>query len=339
MIAPLIAWPKELFETPLFRDSARFTPPVLPIAVVRSENILRRLRNMPSVSDESEVCVLRGARELAELGRAWLAGLDTALAEQTRRCLQLARRVKQALSGCAHAQPVATLLDRLRVELPAHCRPYLPPPEAEGEGALVSVSVIELLVVDHCMRVHQATRKRYWRRAYRIADEGLQFNSTCDKRRLLPIAVWIRHLIEKSRRTGLAYVDVGCSVTAGAPTLALAAHVLRPGGVCRDIHGTDITPPSRRLAAELARTHHVLVYGCDPVRHRLPRRYDVILLANVHRHLTRGLQTLLLRNLAASLNEAGLLFINWRFAAGASPCVCLRRAGNRMLLAAQANLP
>ena len=47
----------------------------------------------------------------------------------------------------------------------------------------------------------------------------------------------------------------------------------------------------------------------------------------------------MLTHLGLSMNENGLLFINWRFDARNSPCLCLRKNGAQLALAGEKNLP
>ena len=44
-------------------------------------------------------------------------------------------------------------------------------------------------------------------------------------------------------------------------------------------------------------------------------------------------------NLGKSMNENGQLFVNWRFDGINSPCICLKKQGDRLLLAAEGNFP
>jgi 2-polyprenyl-3-methyl-5-hydroxy-6-metoxy-1,4-benzoquinol methylase len=123
----------------------------------------------------------------------------------------------------------------------------------------------------------------------------------------------------------------------GAPGVVLASEILREAGLFRDIHGIDIVTPGRELAATMARMHRIHLYSCNAVERSLPRGYDVILLANVHRHLNRPLQERMLSNLGASLTGEGRLFVNWRFSDGMSPTICLQRNGGRLTVVSESN--
>jgi hypothetical protein len=188
------------------------------------------------------------------------------------------------------------------------------------------------LLLDHGMLASTLTRKRYAKRLYRAMSATLDYNSTSDSIRNGEVINDIRSMLIRDGVSGASLLDSGCSFNTGAANTLLAARILRNGNVCAHIHGTDIVAPDKEWSRRMAREHQVLFYQANPVLKPMSRCYDVILLANVHRHLDLPLQKRLLTNLGASLAESGFLVINWRFSAADSPTIFLRRHRNELVV-------
>jgi len=326
--------PDGLWEHPLFQSGSVFSEPATPLPVDQCDARLRRLRNMPSTADESRARIVEGAARLYEWGAQVLRqGPASDERELLERVGRLARGMVTGIS-----RPLADrMLNQLALQMPLPLLAFLPSaadPQPEKAAAL---KTIEVLLLDRLLSANPQWRRRYLKRIYRVVDAGLTYNSTTDVTRVIPPLRWIRELLEREHTAGCAYVDVGCAVAAGAPAVAAAAQILRPGGLCSEIHGVDVVPPSRELARRMLRACGAALYGADPVRRPLPREYDVALLANVHRHLNRELQEKLLSNLGLSLTPGGLLIVNWRFDQDSSPALCLRRVGARLVIVGERN--
>lgn len=329
--------PENLDSHPLFSGSAEFAQTSFSLAVADIDSHLRRLRNMPSTSDATAARILSGASALHRLGMKWIGD---AMSGDSSGLGALMSSVGRARASVARGLPepaVIRLVQRLVEVLPSDIRDLAAGGHGRGESPAETLAMIELALVDRILRQNNTMRRRYLKRAYRAVDAGLQFNSTTDLVRLEPVLAWIREQLQAEWRRDLSYVDVGCAATAGAPAVCLAAKRLRPGGLVRSVHGVDVAAPSPILARELVKVHRVVIYGADPVRRALPRPYDVILLANVHRHLTLELQSALFGHLRDSLTEGGWLFVNWRFDDRTSPCLCLRRRSSGLVPMAEHN--
>ena len=274
------------------------------------------------------------------MGRKWL---ETDLAsiefKPCRDMLARVERVRTALDSSGSSASLDRLIDMLARSVPENLKPFVPSASADPEEIRDGLDRLCHFLLDMAMAQDGALGRRYLRRVYRAVDGALQFNCTTDDVRIRPVLEWIRERLTAAGRTGCAYADVGCAAAAGAPGTVLAAERLKTDGLCCSVHGTDVFPPRRDQARQLLRDHGILLYAANPVLRPLPRRYDVILLANVHRHLDADSQGRMLRHLGASLENGGRLFINWRFDDQTSPCVCLERMGDRLVLAAEKNLP
>lgn len=329
-------FPEELREHDLFRDSATFRKPMTPLLAERMDVRMRILRNQPSSGDSTSSSILQGMSRLHDQARKWIEharnGNRSLEADLLPRLDRLQHMLTSPLSGA--------MLDRSLkgaiALLPADLRVYAPQPGMTRQEMGDRLGLISILLLEKCLRQNRSLYRRYVKRLYATMDSALAYNATTDIVRLWPVLQWIRELLTGQRRSGCAYADVGCATAEGAPGILEAVDLLRVGGPCSQIHGIDVVAPSHQLAVDMAR-RGILLYTGDPINHPLPRRYDVILLANVHRHLTRDLQARMIQHLCGSLNEYGWLFINWRFSDTRSPCLCLEKRRGRLWAAAERN--
>jgi len=251
--------------------------------------------------------------------------------------LQRMERLRQMVGTGVSSHLRDRVLAGLSDLIPVSLRGYIPSSDDVPSDMLRRLGLLEVLLLDNVLASSRHFGRRYLKKVYRAVDRGLTFNSTTDLTRLKPVLAWMARLMTEQGRRGCSYVDVGCAMAGGAPGVRLAAEMLRAGGLCEDLHGVDVIPPDRLMARQVAREERILLYGSDLLRRPLPRRYDVILLANVHRHLTEPEQMLLLTHLFQSMENEGMLFVNWRFNDRSSPCLCLRREGEILTLVSEEN--
>lgn len=327
-------FPPELFEKPLFGGAADFVAPTTPLAIARIDAHLRRLRAMPSTGDGTEGTLLTGMARLREWGEKWLmASSEGPETEARLNALRRIWRISRALQKGMSPESLRALLDEVRTAVPPAMARFCPAPEATEPA--VDLEFLALLLLDDWMTGDEQGRKRYLGRAYRLVDQALSFNATTDSTRLLPVLRQVHSVLAAENRSHCRYVDVGCAVAGQAPGPLLAAELLAP--FCLSIHGTDVVKPSGEFQRAVLKNRHVFLYQSNPVKQPLPRLYDVILLANVHRHLNLALQKRLLENLGSSLYDNGLLFITWRFDQQNSPGIYLKKAGTRMTIGGEGN--
>ena len=334
-----IQLPSELWDHALFVQPSHYPPATIPLAAARVDQRIRMLRNMPSSSDGSAQAVLDGIGRVNRWSREWVSMLSTEPAARLRDLLMKIERVCISVGSGISPEFTRHMLSSIGSAVPEKLRPYLPEKEMAPEKVIDNLQTLSFLLLDYFLTHDPELGRRYLKRVYCAVDRSLQFNATTDGVRIKPVLGWIRQLLVQEKRTHCSYVDVGCAMAGETPGLLLAAAVLRLGGLCAQIHGTDVVPPTREQAEELRIKKRILLYGSDIVERPLPRRYDVVLLANVHRHLDRLSQEKMLIHLGLSMNENAWLFINWRFDTRNSPCLCLRRNGDRLLPAGENNLP
>ncbi len=326
--------PEEIWRDMLFDDPARYPQAQTGLAAERIELGLRALRGMPESAAGGEEKLVAGTDRLldrfigaleSENGPRAASSLVPSLVE--------ARRLRGLLrAGSAGARAAVAAL-----------RSRLPEPWAARLGADDDLSVpalarLMLGMLEQELEGRPGVRRRFLRAVYRVSDEGLSYVGDSDAVRIRPLIEWVCLMLSSERRAGCAFVDVGCSALTGAPGTCAAAPLLRRGGLCSDVHAVDLVVPDRAERLELLRAHGIALYACNPVATPLPRRYDVILLANVHRLLTRALQRRLLENLGRSLSPMGMLVVNWRFSQTFSPALCLRRWEDGLFVASRKNL-
>ncbi len=337
--APVV-WPDRFWDHPVFHQPAHFPDGQFTISAQRIDAAIRRAKNMPSTCDQAAPEALERLNRLYEQGRDWLRHDRHPTGRHGHQLLRRLARVRQVLSRDA--------ADRMAQRMAQRCLRELdetPAVAAWRRGLpldLEPVTVLEraeVVLTDALLCAHPRFRRSYFKKIYVNLAQALQYNATADTGRVEPLLRWIRAILEQEPLRNADYADVGCSMATGARSTLSAVDILRPGRLVRRVHGIDVTPPDRTLAHALAREQHVLLYAADSVAHPLPRCYDVILLANVHRHLTPASQRAMLNNLARSLNRRGRLFVNWRFSATSSPCLYLRKQAGRMELVKERNLP
>ncbi len=328
--------PENLWSHQLFQNSAEFQPPATPLTIARIEERLRRIRRMPSASDLAVSKIYTGIQDLAVWATNLLENLPANPTLEKYHTLQT--RIQQILTLTPDDPRRPTLLRALKRLAPTVCMDFLPLPDSEPAAFNEALRFCEFLALDHYLSILPAIQRRYLRRVYRIAEAALQYNTTTDAPRMLPVLAWVQHLLKSDNARGLSYVDVGCAFNGGAPALPIAARILRADNLCRLIHGTDITPPPLTLQSDLWREQRIGIYQTDPLARPLPRCYDIIMLANVHRHLTRDMQQDLLTHLAASLNNNGRLFVTWRFDRQNNPCICLTLQNSRLVITGNVKL-
>ncbi|MFH0878262.1 MAG: class I SAM-dependent methyltransferase [Lentisphaerota bacterium] len=325
--------PEEIWTHELFVSSAIFRPPSSPLLIERYDAQLRRINNMPSTADQSAANILQNAGGLLQQASSWIKNLPKADGQ----LLSRIDRIQQlAVSGVTN-EMVERGIRSLRLLIPKDLQSWLPAEGSTRGEAVERLHLLSILVLERCVMDNRDMARRYLKHLYKLLDRGLAYNATTDLRRLIPVLDWMRQILRQQRRSGSAYVDVGCAAAAGAPGVIAAADLLRRDGLCSTVHGVDIAAPARSLAQDLALHHQILVYQSHLLHHPLPRKYDVILLANVHRHLTRDLQARLLRHLCGSLHEYGLVFINWRFSDRSSPCIYLQKRRGILLMGEEKN--
>jgi hypothetical protein len=334
-----IQFPAGLWEQPLFQASAEYAPPTAPLLAARLDARLRRLRHMPSTADETPARLLEGLERLEPCVTAWLSRNGDAepwVMETLARLDRLRRAAERGLGAEGFRDSLSEICGRLDEQMRAFVAGF----DLAASGAVLpAIRLLRLLVLERGVLASSRWRRPYLRRVYRIVDEALAYNSTTDAARYVPVLSWVRHVLATRSARACAYVDVGCAALQRAPGLVLAGRLLREQGFCAPcLHGTDVRLPPRPVLLDLLSKHRIVVYGCDPVLRPLPRRYDAMLLANVHRHLPVALQRQLLVNLAGSLSERGLVFVTWRFDARNSPGLCLERRGNSLVLIHQTNV-
>lgn len=338
-LSGVIRLPSELWEHALFEQSSCYQPATIPLAAAYMDQRIRMLRKMPSTSDDSAGAVLEGIDRVNRWSREWVNTLASEPAARLRDLLTKIERVCISVGSGVSPEFTRHMLSSIGSTVPENMKQYLPENEMTPEKVIDGLQTLSFLLLDYFLSRDAGLGKRYLKRVYCAVDRSLQFNATTDSVRIKPVLGWIRQLLVQEKRKSCSYVDVGCAMAGETPGLLLAAAMLRPGNVCARIHGTDIVPPTRGQADEMRMKKHILLYGSDVVERPLPRRYDVVLLANVHRHLDRLSQEKMLTHLGLSMNENGLLFINWRFDARNSPCLCLRKNGAQLALAGEKNLP
>jgi len=334
-----IQLPYGLLSHPLFRGGARFVDPPVPLIAAMLDVRIRRIRNMPSASDDSEDAARFGVDRVRRMALQWLDAKPCRELESCRELLQRISQIRDGLNTDILPDLLKRMMTMLARRLPPELVSYVPTGTEKIDAIRKSLDLLSLLLLDHGMSHDGAVGRRYLKKLYCAVDDALHFNATTDDIRGGPVLRWIRERLEVERRTDCSYVDVGCAMVQGAPATIRASRLLRPGRVCTQIHGADIVPPSREFAINMLREHRVCLYHAEPVRRPLPRGYDVILLANVHRHLDRKSQEQMLMNLGKSMNENGQLFVNWRFDSTNSPCICLKKQGDQLLLAEEGNFP
>lgn len=317
--------PDELLRQPLFDDCAQFTPPAVPLAPAVIESRLRRIRNMPSSGDNTPAAILESLSDISDwldklliTSRLQHANSPEAIA------LRTLDRLKKTLAAGLKKERHQQLIDQAMAQLPAEYRNFMPEGDMSLNERIQNIAFIMLLLKDRMARESSVVAKPYLKRLYKIIDASLGFNVTTDVERLKPVLRWIKSTLETGGVKGCVYLDIGCAVPAGAPGVKYAAEVLRASGLCSEIHGVDVVRPSKTFTERMLRERKIFIYQCNLTRKPAPRKYDVALLANVHRHLDRRLQICLLENIAESMNASGRLFINWRFDDKNSPGVCLK---------------
>lgn len=329
--------PPEVWRHPLFAGCAEYVPVTQDLAIALCDAGLRRVRRMPSTADYSRLALLDAVQAQQRKALQWLDGIQDPSAIALKGLLNHLERLTGTQSNGLSDEMYQRAVTRLAESLPAQARAVLPEFPAAREDIRATLGLIRILIVDRFFRESAAWRNRYLKSAYRYADRALRYNTTTDLARMRPVLAWIRQVLTGQSRSRASYADVGCAVAEGAPAVVLAAETLRRGGLVETVHGTDIVVASRELVAHMRGEYHINLYSSNPVCRPLPMRYDVILLANVHRHLVQADQETLLRHLAASLNTQGLLFINWRFNDRESPCLCLQKNAGHIEVLAEYN--
>ena len=279
----------ELWEHPLFAGAAFFVESTVPLLAARMDARIRRIRNMPSASDDSEEAARFGVDRVCGMALQWLDDKPCRELEPCRELLQRIRQIRNVLNTGIAPDLLKRMVTMLARRLPPELVLYFPTGAEEPDVLRKSLDLLSLLLLDHGLSHDGAIGRRYLKRLYRAIDDALHFNATTDDIRAGPVLRWVRERLEAEQRTNCSYVDVGCAMVQGAPATILASRLLRPGRVCTRIHGVDIIPPSREFAIDMLREHRVCLYHAEPGRRPLPRDYDVILLSNVHRHLDMGI--------------------------------------------------
>lgn len=329
--------PEGLWRKPLFANAAVFRTPGVELAAEEIDARLRRIRGMPSTADGTQAKTMEGLAAITCVAERWLSMKRPECRDSMPVPHDFLEARRLVAAGYPRTETIG-FLTGASARIPAAWRESVSRDDLSDDQVAALLDYVASVDLDRYMRASPLFRKQYLKRIYRVADHALMFNTTTDLRRLAPVLAWIRHLLVLEKKSGCSYVDVGCAMSEGAPALLLAAKALRLDGICRELHGTDVVRPDPAFARDMLGKHRILVYASQPVIRPLPRAYDVILLANVIRHLSPDLQKNLVSNLAASLRENGMLFINWRFDAKNNQCLCLKRKEARMLLHSEGNL-
>ena len=339
-LKPICVLSDSLWNHRLFENPPAYPEPCRQLAAEWVDAGVRRNRCMPSTGDEAAERALPRLEKLYASERETLLQLQSGAPWVAANPAVVLWNQVHLLIERLQQNPgprEARTLDRL---MPALIRQGIfaaPPSSGMRISELVTMlHAAELRLQERIVRTVSDLHRRHLRRTYRILNDALAFNATSDTLRIEPVLAWIKRQLPRWPDPSAAYADVGCSFSTGAQNTLIAAQYLRPERV-RAIHGTDILPPEPPLRRDMLRRHHILLYQADPVHHPLPRTYSVILLANVHRHLTRDDQKRLFAHLGSSLSEGGFLFINWRFDAHQSPCLCLQRQHHRLEITAEHN--
>ena len=329
--------PETLWVHPLFIDAATYGDPGTTLSAERCDASIRRLRHMPSVSDHAGERVMRHTMPVY----TWAIQLLKQRAQKngSGSVLSIIERINRTCD-LIHRSPspesTARYIQSLEVVVPDTYHAYLPNATQDFPDIIAAMKVISILLLDNYM-VHRADLKQpYLKRIYKAVESSLDYNFTTDTIRLEPVLNWVCECISVKDQP-VTYVDVGCAVQAGAPGLVKAREMFDEKELNVRMHGTDITIPSNELATALRETHRIALYQSDVVQRKLPSEYDCILLANVHRHLSQSEQNAMLHNLGVSLKQRGLLFINWRFDQHSSPCVCLERVNEELVIKGEKN--
>ena len=67
-----IQFPERLWDQPLFRASAEYSAETAPLLAAHIDARLRRLRRMPSISDDGAALILEGLDRLWAQAEKWL---------------------------------------------------------------------------------------------------------------------------------------------------------------------------------------------------------------------------------------------------------------------------
>lgn len=334
-ILPDLPWDQVLFKAPPSYGRPRHN-----LTAEWVDLRLRQIRRMPSTGDNAEKEALEGLGQLYHAQRtALLRRQETSIWFAANPSVFLWNQVRRLIDRLQDkpGRVEAHMLDRLAPTLVHEgLLPALPHADARLSDLIDLLNAAELILLDRIARTTSGLKRPYLKRMVRIMTAALNYNVTADTTRIEPVLTWIKTILPRYPLSSAAYADVGCSFATGAKNTILAAHQLRPE-YARAIHGVDILPPDTVLQRNLLSRHRILLYQADPLHHPLPRTYQAILLANVHRHLTRDDQQALFTHLGSSLIDGGHLFINWRFDQSQSPCICLQRQNRRMELLAEHN--
>jgi 2-polyprenyl-3-methyl-5-hydroxy-6-metoxy-1,4-benzoquinol methylase len=331
-MSELVDIPQSLWSHRLFKDAVS-VPSIsdTDLAMAICEKKIRLIRNMPSASDESAGSLIAGYSKIIE---NMVKLIEQAPPPAYGYASLVLRRIRQSiilLKKSFSKEAYEGIVRNLERSLADY---GLPPPARERQAAeaIDELEKLYLNFVDRTSRRYPFLARKYWKQIYRVATASLAYNETSDTVRLRPIFKWMIEKMEQHSVKGASYVDVGCAIGAGALNTILAAEAFRKAGLCQIIHGTDVVEPERKMVLEFWRRHRIFLYSANPVWRPLPRQYHIILLANVHRHLTASAQKMLMQHLAQTLYEGGLLFINWRFDKENSPTVCIKKQNASLII-------
>ena len=88
----------ELWGRPLFAGGAFFVESTVPLLAARMDARIRRIRNMPSASDDSEEAARFGVDRVRSMAQQWLDAKPCREMEPCRELLQRIRRIRNALN-------------------------------------------------------------------------------------------------------------------------------------------------------------------------------------------------------------------------------------------------
>lgn len=327
---PAVLWEHELFDNPAVHQA-----PASSLCADVIDKWIRRIRHMPSTGDAS------AAEALERLNDHYRQTLEQVMRHSSgsdEMCMLIGlicsvRQLNQSDAVRSDIVKGIRLLGQLqKAGLVEKCGSMA----INRSVVLHRMNDVLLMVMDRVVARDERMRRRYLSRIYRILEDALAFNGTANTTRLRPIWQAIADYWD-GKKYCMRYLDVGCSVETGAFTVVDAKQTFQRCGIEARVYGLDVVEPDKALQRRLLAEHRVSVYSAQTITGKPPGEYDVILLANVHRHLTREDQRAMFSHLGEALCEGGSLWINWRFDDLHSPCIRLDRKNDALIQGAVFN--
>lgn len=327
-----ITIPEQIWNLDLFAYPVDFPPVSTGLEVEKVEIHCRRLKKMPTTTPEAEQAIGINSLELLKSSIKWLEHTNTEQGSYAGAFLQRLLRTQQSFQLNASEQTRASALSYLRASIPEKFHRFIP----DTQGTL---SPLMFAMLEDTLKSFPELFKRYKKKLYHIAETCLEYTATTDNKRALPLINWMKVMLNQQGRGKLTFADIGCAVASGAKELITMKEHLAKNQLCTAFDGCDITPPPHSLQLDMLKNHHIRLYQANIVDRILPKKYDVLLIANLNRLLTRPLQEQLITNAAKSLNQLGILFINWRFGQHYNSSLCLQRHREHLSVVCHTKFP